>query len=292
MLTFNSIDVETANVDLVSICQIGIAHIQNGEIIDQWATLVDPEDWFDPWNVSIHGIDETDVSESPTLPEVCEELYSRLHGSVLVSHTAFDRVSLNRAMARYNLEELQVTWLNSARIVRRAWPEHYARKGYGLANVTRDLGISFQHHDALEDAKAAAKIVLRACAATGTDIEGWIPRVDRPIFPASSKRKGSSKTVKRIGNVDGPWYGETVVFTGRLGMFRQEAADIAAVAGFNVASTVSKKVTILVVGVQNRSALRGYEKSSKHRKVETLVEKGIDIQILSESDFFELIGMP
>ena len=36
---------------------------------------------------------------------------------------------------------------------------------------------------------------------------------------------------------------------------------------------------------------KGYEKSSKHRKVEALIEKGAEIQILSESDFSELMGV-
>ena len=44
MLTFNSIDVETANADRASICQIGIVHVRDGEIGDQWQTLVNPED--------------------------------------------------------------------------------------------------------------------------------------------------------------------------------------------------------------------------------------------------------
>ncbi len=68
MLTFNSIDVETANADRASICQIGIVHVREGKIEDEWQTLVNPEDWFDPWNVEIHGIDENDVRHSPTLP--------------------------------------------------------------------------------------------------------------------------------------------------------------------------------------------------------------------------------
>ena len=91
MLTFNSIDVETANADRASICQIGIVHVQDGQIEDQWQTLINSEDWFDPWNVSIHGIDENDVRNSPTLPKVHDELRRRLSGSVLVSHTSFDR---------------------------------------------------------------------------------------------------------------------------------------------------------------------------------------------------------
>ena len=283
MVTFNAIDVETANADRASICQIGIVHVRGGRVVDRWKTLVNPEDWFDPWNVSIHGIDERDVRKSPTLPEVRDELRRRLRGSVLVSHTSFDRVAFERAMTRYDLEQLQVTWLDSARIVRRAWPDRYGQRGYGLKNVADDLDVSFAHHDALEDARAAAEIVLHACVATDTDIEGWLKRVNRPIFPSSSE------SLRREGNAEGALFGESLVFTGALVIPRREAADMAARAGCNVAANVSKKTTLLVVGTQDRSKLKGYEKSTKHRKAETLIEKGVEIQILSERDFSELI---
>ena len=91
--------------------------------------------------------------------------------------------------------------------------------------------------------------------------------------------------------MEGPLFGETIVFTGALGIQRQEAADLAANAGCSVAPGVTKNVTILVVGTQDKSKLNGYEKSSKHRRAETLIKKGLDIQILSESDFSELIGV-
>ena len=104
MLTFNVIDVETANADRASICQIGIIHVREGNIGDQWETLVNPEDWFDPWNVSFHGIDEHMVRNSPTLPDLRGELRSRLRNSVLVSHGSFDRIAFERAMSRYQLQ--------------------------------------------------------------------------------------------------------------------------------------------------------------------------------------------
>ena len=286
MVTFNTIDIETANADRASICQIGIIHVRDGDIAEQWKTLVNPEDWFDPWNVEIHGIDEDDVKGSPTLPDVHPELRSRMNGAVLVSHTAFDRVACERAMTRYKLDQLEVTWLDSARIARRAWPERYGRAGYGLKSIAMDLGVSFQHHDAREDARAAAEIVLRACAARETDIAGWLRRVDRPIFPSS---RSAAASAKREGNAEGTLYGETVVFTGALGIPRREAADIAATAGCDVANSVTKRITMLVVGTQDKSRLNGYAKSSKHRKAESLVETGADIQILSESDFHELM---
>ena len=285
MLTFNVIDVETANADRASICQIGVIHVQEGNIGDQWETLVNPEDWFDPWNVSFHGIDEHMVRNSPTLPDLRGELRSRLRNSVLVSHGSFDRIAFERAMSRYQLEQLQVTWLDSTRIVRRAWPENYGRRGYGLKNVAKDFNVSFKHHDALEDARAAAEVVLHACAATETDIEEWLTRVESPIFPKASRYVSSAK---REGNVEGVLYGETIVFTGALGITREKAADMAAEAGCDVVSNVSKKVTMLVVGIQDKTKLKGYEKSGKHRKAEELIVMGQDIQILSESDFLKL----
>ena len=48
--------------------------------------------------------------------------------------------------------------------------------GYGLASICGDLGIAFRHHDAVEDARAAGEIVLRACEHTGLDIDGWVGR--------------------------------------------------------------------------------------------------------------------
>ena len=39
MPTFNAIDVETANADRASICQIGIVQVRDGKIRDRWQTL-------------------------------------------------------------------------------------------------------------------------------------------------------------------------------------------------------------------------------------------------------------
>ena len=288
MLTFNSIDVETANADLASICQIGVVQVRNGEIADQWQSLINPEDWFDPRNVGIHGIDEHDVSDSPTLPEVRDELRHRLQGSVLVSHMAFDRVAFDRAMTRYKLEQLQVTWLDSATIARRTWPDRYGRRGYGLKNISNDLGISLKHHDALEDARAAAQIVLCACAISATDIQGWLERTARPVSRRSSTR---ALPERREGNAEGTLHGETVVFTGALAVSRREAADLAARAGCNVVPSVTQNITMIVVGVQNKNRLGGYEKSSKQRKAEALIEQGLEIRILSDHDFCELVDL-
>jgi len=78
MKDFFVIDVETANADYSSICQIGIAKFQNGELTERWESLIDPEDYFDGMNISIHGITEYMVKGSPTFKQVYPTLRETL----------------------------------------------------------------------------------------------------------------------------------------------------------------------------------------------------------------------
>ncbi|HVB28741.1 MAG TPA: exonuclease domain-containing protein, partial [Terriglobia bacterium] len=93
-MNFVVIDVETANSDLSSICQVGVASFSNGVLQGEWESFVNPEDDFDPINVSIHGIDEEKVRFSPNWGVVYSEVRSLLQGNIVVSHTAFDRIAL------------------------------------------------------------------------------------------------------------------------------------------------------------------------------------------------------
>ena len=165
-LNFTAIDVETANADMASICQIGVAKYVEGKLVEEWSSLVDPEDYFDFVNIDIHGITEDDVVGSPTFPEVVGILSGFLNNTICVCHTHFDRVSIHRALSKYSLPEFNSTWLDSARVTRRTWCK-FAWSGYGLANICGEIGYTFRHHDALEDAKASAQVLLAAIEATG-----------------------------------------------------------------------------------------------------------------------------
>jgi DNA polymerase III subunit epsilon len=283
-MKFVAIDVETANADMASICQIGIARCEGGVITDEWTSYVDPEDYFDGVNVSIHGIDESVVQGSPTFAKLADTICSYLEGSVVVCHTHFDRVAMHQAAQRYRVNPPQSIWLDSARVARRTWSE-CAWKGYGLYNVCKMIGYDFKHHDALEDAKAAAQILIAAMKESELDLDNWLKRVRQPIDPTTAS---SGSAIRREGNPEGALYGEVVVFTGALEIPRREAADLAAALGCQVASGVTKKTTMLVVGDQDTKRLAGHEKSSKHRKAEELIGKGVPIRVLRESDFKEL----
>ncbi len=177
---FVAIDVETANENVSSICQIGLAVFEHGEIIKEWVTLVNPEEDFSAMNVGIHGIKESDVKSKPKFIEIYDELYGYINECICVSHSHFDRVSINRSIEKYSLNKPAVTWLDSARVARRTWTQ-LASKGYGLYNVCEIIGYKFKHHDALEDAKACGVILHEALKISGKSIAEWLERVELPI---------------------------------------------------------------------------------------------------------------
>lgn len=280
---FTVVDVETANSDLASICQIGIATFRAGALSGEWKSLVNPEDYFDPINISIHGIDEEQVANAPVWSLVFPEVQHLLSEDIVVSHTAFDRASLRKACAKYGLAEISGCWLDSACVSRRAWSDT-ARSGYGLASVAARLGIEYKAHDALEDARCAGEILLRAIAETGLSVAQWLVRVQQPIDPAAGG------PIRRPGNPEGPLFGEVVVFTGSLSLPRHVAADLAAGGGCQVDPGVTKHTTLLVAGDQDVRKLSGHDKSAKQMKAEELIAKGQRIRILSESDFQQLVS--
>jgi DNA polymerase III subunit epsilon len=282
---FVALDFETANPSLASICQIGVVAFDDNAHTDIWQTLVNPEDYFDPMNVHIHGIDEDDVLHAPTFSQVYEKLRSYLAGRIVAHHTGFDKSAFIRASEKFGLPGVECNWLDTSKVVRRTWPE-VAYRGYGLFPVATMLGIKFRHHAADEDARAAGEILIRAVRHSGMALTDWLSRVKKPINVSSD----GPVTHQRTGNPEGALAGETIVFTGTLSIRRGEAADLAAQAGCEVADGVTKATTLLVVGDQDIRKLAGHQKSAKHCKVEGLIAKGHAIRILGEGDFLRLIG--
>lgn len=280
-MNFIAVDVETANARMRSICQIGVVKIQGGNEVFSRRYLVNPEEEFDPFNTAIHGIDAQSVSSAPSFADVFGQLLEVFNGQIIACHTHFDRVAVSQACQHHGIGDADCTWLDTAKVARRAW-SRFAHSGYGLANLAKEFGLSFNHHDALDDARMAAAILVRACKETETSAAEWVARCRKGL-------SGESDRIVRSGSGDGPLQGEVLVFTGSLRLSRREAADLADLAGARVDGGVTKATTVLVAGDQDMIRLAGAEKSSKQRKAETLAEQGQAIRFLAESDFLALV---
>ena len=285
--TFTYLDVETANRYRRSICQVGVVAVENSRVTDQWVTLVDPKEKFDPWCSKIHGITAETVKGMRTFDAIWPELRNRLGNSTVISHSSFDRTAINQAAEWYQIEDHRdLAWEDSVRIARKAWPG--LAGGYGLKNLCEMLEIGFKHHDALQDALAGVQVVLQASAKTGMDVARF--QAERRSKAATRRSRAAARRVSSEGNPQGPLYGEVCVFTGSLETLRGECEDRAAAAGCRVAAGVNSKTTLLVVGDRAKNLLSTYGvRSIKYRRALELQANGQDIKILTEEDFWALL---
>jgi DNA polymerase-3 subunit epsilon len=161
MVRFVAIDFETASQRPDSACQIGIVVVDNGEVVREISELIRPPSlYFSPRCVAVHGIHPDDVRDSPTWDVIWEKHQAVFEDTVVVAHNAaFDLNVLRAAMSAYGLDCPYIEYSCSRLIARRAWP---GRTSYALKSAAEYLGLSFRHHDALEDAMVCARIVLAA----------------------------------------------------------------------------------------------------------------------------------
>jgi DNA polymerase III epsilon subunit-like protein len=170
---FFALDVETANHDRASICQVGVACVRPDNSIETWVTLVDPQ--TTRWVFSgLHGINADMVRGAPTIGSVIDTLDTLLAGRTVYQHSGFDRSAVRAACDTLGRTEPSWDWQNSVSVARAAWPELKGNGGHGLASLKSHLGLRFEHHDAGEDARAAAELVLLAekgVVSVGKDFE-------------------------------------------------------------------------------------------------------------------------
>ncbi|MBK6625976.1 MAG: 3'-5' exoribonuclease [Flavobacteriales bacterium] len=297
-LTFTAIDFETANEQRNSICAIGVVQVQNGTITKTWKQFVQPPELrVSEINQSVHRIRYDDLLNAPTFPEIWDDFKEMIENCVVTAHNAeFDMNVLKQTLDHYGLEEPNIRSLCTLKLSQVAFPQ---LDDYRLADVTKYLGLEFRHHSCDEDARVCAEIAIQA-----------IPRVSlkkldlddadltRSLFKSPSKTKisGFSEAFsdKRIDSgllkpqLEGAdpnhlFYGRRLVFTGDLrAMQRSEAAELVRALGADINTSISKKTQIVVIG--------DGAGPSKLRKIKELQDQGIDIRIIYEEEFLQILG--
>jgi DNA polymerase III subunit epsilon len=162
-LDFTAIDFETANQSPASPCQVGMVRVRNFEIVASLELLFRPpypNDWFSPHNTKVHGLSATSVEKAPEFKAALPEVLDFLGSDPLLAHNApFDMGVLREsaALVRHPLPSIQ--YACSLKIARKT----YNLESYRLNQVAYAIGHEdFQHHDALADSEACARIVIHA----------------------------------------------------------------------------------------------------------------------------------
>ena len=149
--TFTAIDFETAQGARHSICQVGLVRVVNGEIIQTKNILVKPpNNYYFEINIDIHGITPRMTAKAPTFNKIWKEIEPFISNQNVVAHNgAFDFNCLARTLEHYNIKMPDFT-------------KHCTYKIFGeaLHICCRKYKIQLNHHEALSDAMACAKLFL------------------------------------------------------------------------------------------------------------------------------------
>ena len=153
-LDFTAIDFETMTAEMTSACAIGIVRVENGVIVQKFYSLIKPVPDTRTFNNShVHGITPEMVEKAPTFEELWPNIRGYLEHQIIVAHNAsFDMAVLDQTSDAYHIDfkiQYVIDTLDITKI--------------GLAESCALAGIPLEdHHDALCDATACAKIVLLA----------------------------------------------------------------------------------------------------------------------------------
>ena len=170
-MRYIAFDVETPNHLNNRMSAIGITVIEDGEIVDLFYSLVNPEVSFDSFNTQLTGIDSRKVASAPTFGELWGEIEPVMSSGLLVAHNApFDMGVLKNCLKAYQIHWLPcVTYICTVQMGRRLLPG----MRHGLDTLCDYYGICLDHHQADSDSRACAEILLRYLQ-TGANVKRFV----------------------------------------------------------------------------------------------------------------------
>jgi DNA polymerase-3 subunit epsilon len=158
-MNFVALDFETANYDRKSACALGIVVVENGQIVEQKTWLIKPLPFFFQFTY-IHGISEKDTHNSPTFQDLWYEILDMINYQTVIAHNANFDIGVIKALVDYHeLPQPTINYLCTVQIARRTWK---GLSHYNLKALSDKFQIPLQHHNALSDTLACAKIMLEA----------------------------------------------------------------------------------------------------------------------------------
>lgn len=173
-----ALDVETATATRESMCSIGIATFQDGQLLDQMYWMVQPpNNYYDTANIRIHEITPDMTAKERLFRDVWPELKPYLdRADFLIAHNAgFDMTVMRSTLGFYGQDipdyRYGCTYVLSNRLLGRAGPG--ARR---LNTLCSRYGVDlYHHHDASQDSVACGQMVYRMIKDTEDTVEGEVP---------------------------------------------------------------------------------------------------------------------
>jgi len=164
-MNFLALDFETANYYQDSACALGLVRVEDNKIIHRTSFLIRPPYRYFVFT-HIHGITWGDVEDQPTFDQCWKSIKPFFEGiDFAVAHNAgFDKGVLRACCRRYAITPPDLDFQCTMKLYRKVFNLYPTN----LPAVCRNFNIDLQHHDALSDTLACAKIMIEIIRKTNT----------------------------------------------------------------------------------------------------------------------------
>lgn len=148
--TYAVFDVETPNRKNDRICQIGLIIVENGKIIKDYSTVINPETDFDHINTNITKLNKSKISSAPKFNQLWPDIKNVFKEYVIISHNSnFDFNVLKKTLVHYNLDCPDISYVCTLTECKNKFSE---LEKYSLVNLCEHFNISYENqHNARYD---------------------------------------------------------------------------------------------------------------------------------------------
>jgi DNA polymerase-3 subunit epsilon len=317
--SFIAIDFETANASRASACEWGFSYWEGGSVVKSSATLLQPPspyNYFDPFNVALHGISEEDVVDGTTFEKVLEELSGTFKEVPVIAHnTGFDMSVIRKTCELLDIPYPDLNYYCTLVLARKSFADDPNVVSFKLENLVNLIGVDWnQEHRAEGDATAAghlatflmekhratslaelAEILGVTAGLMGDGMDRRCETKNQAYAPLSVEElKRRAEVLKQFKGIEqwdpsGDFAGKHVKFTGSFSRLKADYEAAIVECGGTPQNNVNKKTDFIVEGVQ-AAAQEVNGGSAAQRKAVELKANGQAIEVLDEVEFLRLLS--
>lgn len=308
---FIVIDTETTGLDYEfdHVIEVSAIKYVNFQAVDTFTSLIQPppfysfdenkqliEEYVSEFITQLTGISNEMLEDAPTTETVIPQFLSFVGDSVLIGHNVnFDINFLYDAAKKYCGSDFSNDFIDTLRIARKVFPELEHHRLSDVASACHvDQGAA---HRAEADCVVTAKcyeFMRNMALSTRSEAEfvGLFKKKHKhDIYQRYKKELAAVAPTVDDFDETNPVFGKTVVFTGALSsMGRKDAFQLVCNLGGTPGDRITKKTNFLVIGNSEFVSSVKNGKTNKMKTAEAYQSQGLEIMVLSENSFFDMIS--
>lgn len=272
------LDTETTGLDrdLDRIVQIAIAIVDNGEISEEFETLINPGFHIPEAATAINHITDSDVKDAPKIEDVIPKILDMIGDRIVVGHNiSFDLAFLSYAIEKSG-RSCTIAYADTLSTAKQA----VNLPNYKLETIAKYFGVlDEQSHQALDDVRATNAILRKS-------IDLILKTHDEQLRQKREER-AAQDAERRIKYKNSPLLDKTFVFTGKFELRRENLEGMLTTVGALLRDRPTGKTNYIVVG--DTSDYPEWAISRKLGRVDELIADGKAISKISEQQYVQMI---